>query len=187
MHRGRTRSVEVRRHSMRCKPGAHLTSEGISLARFASRTMGTFDRVITSDLPRAVETAIAMGYRVDSRIEELGVISNEPVKATGWPQSTSRIAENAQRSWGLRSFAERQADLWRNALDDLGDGERRVLIISHGAIMELGLLAAAEWSAAEHFGDVFGYCEGFRLRYDGQRCISAKLLRIPESRRLVEN
>ena len=68
----------------------------------------------------------------------------------------------------------------------MGD-EQRVLIISHGAIMELGLLAAMEWRAFENLGGVFAYCEGFRLIYEGQRIASSELIRMPEDRRLVES
>lgn len=179
--------IEVRRHSMRRKPGVHLSSDGISLARFASGTMGAFDRVITSDLPRACETAVAMGYEIDSTIEKLGSISGELVKATGWPEPIPRIAENALRSRELRVFAERQSQVWRGLLDACAGNEQRVLIISHGAIMELGLLAAMEWRGFDHLGGVFGYCEGFRLIYDGERIASSELIRMPEDRRLVES
>lgn len=61
------RVLEVRRHTMRSKPGKHLSQAGVSLARHVGETMGSFDRVVTSTLARAFETAIAMGFAVDER------------------------------------------------------------------------------------------------------------------------
>ncbi len=63
--------LEVRRHSKRNPPRPHLIQEGVSLARKLGNTLGHFDRVITSTLPRALETAIAMGYAVDMEFEQL--------------------------------------------------------------------------------------------------------------------
>jgi broad specificity phosphatase PhoE len=46
---------------MRRKPGAHLSQDGIELARLVGETSGPFSLVVTSPIPRAIETAIAMG------------------------------------------------------------------------------------------------------------------------------
>ena len=54
-----------RRHSMRNIPDQHLNQEGVTLAREVGERSGSFQRVITSTIPRAFETAIAMGYAVD--------------------------------------------------------------------------------------------------------------------------
>lgn len=172
---------------MRRKPGVHLSAEGISLANQIGRTMGEFDRVVTSRLPRAAETAVAMGYAIDSDVEELGVLPEVLASASGWPADFPTIAGNARRSRDLTEFAEAQAGIWRAIFDGLPNGQSRVLLISHGAIMELGLLAAAGWPEDVQFGGVFGYCEGFRLTYEGSRCVASRALRLPEDRRLVEN
>ena len=55
------RYLEHRRHSMRVQPGQHLNQAGVALARRVGETMGPFALVVTSTLPRAYETAIAMG------------------------------------------------------------------------------------------------------------------------------
>ena len=54
------KTLEVRRHTMRRKPGAHLSQDGIALARLVGGTAGPFSLVVTSTIPRAIETAIAM-------------------------------------------------------------------------------------------------------------------------------
>ena len=53
------RTLDIRRHTMRRKPGAHLSQDGIALARLIGENAGPYDLVVTSTIPRAVETAIA--------------------------------------------------------------------------------------------------------------------------------
>ena len=65
------RIVEHRRHTMRVKPGQHLSQAGIDLARKIGNNLGPFVRVVTSDIPRAFETAIVMGFAVDEQVDEL--------------------------------------------------------------------------------------------------------------------
>ena len=53
--------LEVRRHSIRSPLSDHLNQTGVTLARLVGQNIGPFDRVVTSTLPRAFETAISMG------------------------------------------------------------------------------------------------------------------------------
>src|SRR5687768_3727441 len=66
-------TLEIRRHSIR-KPGggSQLSQEGVDLARRVGTGLGPFARVVTSVVPRARETAIAMGFAVDHEIVTLG-------------------------------------------------------------------------------------------------------------------
>ena len=52
--------LEVRRHSKRSRPEQHLNQWGVALARRVGGQIGPFDRVVTSPLPRCVETAVAI-------------------------------------------------------------------------------------------------------------------------------
>ena len=61
--------LEIRRHSIRSAMSDHLNQTGITLARLVGQNIGPFDRVVTSTLPRAFETAIAMGFAVDEQTE----------------------------------------------------------------------------------------------------------------------
>ena len=68
------RWLEVRRHSLTKKGaardrGSHLSAEGVALARFVGASLGPFARVVTSTSPRAIETALAMGFAVDDTVE----------------------------------------------------------------------------------------------------------------------
>ena len=55
------RTLEVRRHTMRRKPGQRLSQDGIELARLVGDGSGHFDLVVSSNVRRAIETTIAMG------------------------------------------------------------------------------------------------------------------------------
>lgn len=57
---------------MRRKPGQHLSQEGIELARIVGDTLGSYHRIVSSTVPSAIQTAIALGYEVDETIEAIG-------------------------------------------------------------------------------------------------------------------
>jgi hypothetical protein len=68
------RWLEVRRHSHTKKGtaggrGSHLSAQGVALARLVGGSLGPFAYVVTSASPRAVETAVAMGFAVDDMVE----------------------------------------------------------------------------------------------------------------------
>jgi hypothetical protein len=68
------RWLEVRRHSLTKKDsargrGSHLSAEGVVLARRVGESLGPFASVVASASPRAVETAVAMGFAVDDTME----------------------------------------------------------------------------------------------------------------------
>ena len=69
-----TRWLEVRRRSLTKKDsargrGSHLSAEGVVLARQVGESLGPFASVVASASPRAVETAVAMGFAVDDTVE----------------------------------------------------------------------------------------------------------------------
>src|SRR5206468_2537395 len=66
------RTLEIRRHSFRKQgAGSQLSQEGVDYARRLGASIGPFARVVTSVVPRARETAIAMGFAVDEEIVTL--------------------------------------------------------------------------------------------------------------------
>src|SRR6266545_2150702 len=69
------RWLEVRRHSLTRKDsardrGSHLSADGVALARLVGESLGPFASVVTSASPRAIETAVAMGFAVDDTVAE---------------------------------------------------------------------------------------------------------------------
>jgi broad specificity phosphatase PhoE len=86
--------LEVRRHSFTKKGearsrGSTLSAEGIQLARDVGSTMGPFAYVVASQIPRTLETALAMGFAVDVLVE---------MGAGGWDEATSEIDHRSLRS-----------------------------------------------------------------------------------------
>jgi broad specificity phosphatase PhoE len=179
------RILEVRRHTMRRKPGPHLSQAGIDLARLVGADSGPYDRVVTSTLPRAVETAVAMGFAVNQTVEELGQLPGEVDAAVGWPSRFERVAAVVRGGGPAARFAAAHAALWSSILAEVPDGGR-VLVISHGLLVELGAVGSVPDADHAAWGEPIGYCEGIRLSVDGDRR-RGQILRVPEAHRLVEN
>ena len=153
--------LEVRRHTMRAKPGQHLSQSGISLANYVGSSMAPFDLVVTSGKPRAIETAIAMGFATDHQVSELGLLPDDVLSALNWPSSLSNISKIVHEDDACGEFSRRQANCWRTVLDQIS-GEQVALIVTHGGIIELGALGLSPSADHSLWGDAIGYCEGFR-------------------------
>ncbi len=174
------RFVEVRRHTMRTKPGQHLSQPGVTLARRVGNSMGPFDRVITSTLPRAYETTIAMGYAVDEDTDALSQMGYTVSEGVAWPTPFGRIARAMHSNDAVSVYARDQADLWRSYAAALPDGGA-ALIISHGGIVELGAVAALPAAEHEMWGAHIDYCEGIRLVFEDGVFVSGEILRVGAS------
>jgi broad specificity phosphatase PhoE len=174
------RIIEVRRHTMRTKPGQHLSQAGVTLARWVGGTMGSFDRVITSTLPRAYETAIAMGYAVDEQTDALSHMGYTVSEGVAWPAPFEHIARAVQSKDPVAAYACNQANLWRAYAAALSDGGA-ALIVSHGGIVELGAVAALPDAGHGAWGAHIDYCEGIRLTYGDGKFISGEILRVAAS------
>ena len=173
----------MRRHTLRLKPGQQLSREGIELARLVGAESGPFDRVVSSPLARAVETAVEMGFGVDETLAEL---ARMPPGAFGdWPAPFASVSKLVGAGGAATEFANQTAGAWRGVIESVPDGGK-ALIVTHGGIIELG--AAAAVPAAEHrsWGGPIGYCEGVRLTFD-EDFLSCQVLRVPERYRLIAN
>ena len=170
---------------MRRKPGAHLSREGIELARLVGSTSGPFSLVVTSTIPRAVETAIAMGFEVHETLDALRHLPSEVFDEVGWPSPFSRVAQAVASGGQVANFAEEQARLWWSVVERIPDSQQ-ALIITHGCFVELGAVASMPEADHERWGDAIGYCEGVRLSYDGDSR-HGQILRVPEEYHLIEN
>ena len=179
------RTLDIRRHTMRRKPGQHLSREGIALARLVAEGVQPYDLVVTSTVPRAVETAIAMGLEVDQCLDELGQLPDAVHEELGWPSSFARVAQAVSAGGPAARFAEEQARLWQKIATETPEGGR-ALIVSHGLFVELGTVGSLPNGDHASWGEAIGYCEGTRLFYEGHEC-HGELLRLPPERRLVEN
>jgi broad specificity phosphatase PhoE len=168
--------VEIRRHSLRHMPGTHLSQEGVTLARRVGEGLGLFQRVVTSTLPRAFETALAMGFAVDEQIELMSTYCEDVEREIPYPGSFAAYAA-AARAGAAGRYACSLAELYSQiaaALPERG----KALIINHGGILELGITGCLPRLDYESWGGPAGYCEGARLAWEDGKFVEAQLLRI---------
>jgi len=173
------RVVELRRHSQRNPGDPHLSNEGRDLARRVALTIGPFERVVTSPLPRAVETAEALGFRVDATIPELAPspdsIADEVDRAT--PRSFGDYVRLLHGRPALLEYARHQVGVLAEELERVSEGGR-LLMISHGNVIEFAAAAACPKDAAT-FGAVVRYLEGFRVQRERGRWTHGEAVRVP--------
>ena len=170
------RYLEVRRHTMRVKPSKHISQAGVMLARRVGNEMGPFDRVVTSSLPRAFETAIAFGFAVDEQIEELSSMDDEVDGEIKQEVDFAGLARAMRTGSAAARFARRQAKLWQSIVSGL-PANSRALIVSHGGIIELGAVGCLPDADHDAWGGMLDYCEGVRLSFDGKDFVGIEVLR----------
>jgi broad specificity phosphatase PhoE len=178
------RVLEVRRHSL-VKDHVHLSRAGVHLARRVGADLGPFDLVHTSPITRTLETALAMGYAVDSQIAILGEVGAEARAEFGhherwiWERPFAAFAELIQRGGATACLGRAQADAWRSIVRALPEGGR-ALVISHGSIIEVGLVACFPRHDHAAWGPPFDRCEGARLTFQDDDWTALELLRVTD-------
>ena len=169
--------IEIRRHSIRSKPGDHLNQSGVTLARLVGENLGPFDRVVTSTLSRAFETAIAMGFEVDEQVKLMSGYGEDVEREASWPQSFVVYAKAVKHNGAAGRYAKKLFEYYVGLASYLADG-RAALVINHGGVLELGVTAAFPGADYESWGDAVDYCEGARLFWEDGMCVHAELLRV---------
>ena len=170
------KTIEIRRHSIRSIPGDHLNQTGVDLARMVGENLGPFDHVVTSTLPRAFETAIAMGFAVDEQIELMSTYGNEVGREAPWPLSCAGYAEVVKKGGAAGQYADQLKDVYLKIANYLANG-RKALVINHGGVLELGAVACLPNADHIKWGSHFEYCEGIRLFWD-DGFVDGEILRV---------
>jgi broad specificity phosphatase PhoE len=187
------RTIEIRRHACTKKgegrgKGSHLSAEGVALARQVGGEIGPFDLVLTSPVPRSLETAVAMGFAVNDQLEALGDLSPAVSAEIGhherwaWEEPFVTFAHFVRQGGPTARMGERQREAWVRALESVAEGGR-VLIISHGRIIEAGLVTCVPDGDFVAWGASFHHCEGARMTFAEGRFQGAQLLRVEASPR----
>jgi broad specificity phosphatase PhoE len=171
------KTIEIRRHSIRTIPGDHLNQAGIRLARLVGENLGPFDRVVTSTLPRAFETAIAMGFAVDEQNELMSSYGSDVAREAPWPLSCAGYAEVVRKGGAAAHYADRLADVYRKLANYIAEG-RKALVVNHGGVLELGAVACLPDADHLKWGTHFDYCEGIRLFWDDGKFVNCEILRV---------
>jgi len=170
--------VHHRRHSLRRPGELHLSEEGRELARRLRTEVGPYDLVVTSSAVRAVETAQALADPPAATLDELREMPEEVARAI----ATVKVADFATLLDLVRThpvvahYAARQAELWRGLGRRVPDGGR-VLIVSHGGIIEVGACGALG-SAVETWGGPLAPLEGVALTMDADSWTGGSVLRL---------
>jgi broad specificity phosphatase PhoE len=139
--------------------------------------MGSFDTVITSPLPRAAETAIAMGYGIDREIHDLAVVGKDAGEELDWPMGFGEFVERMRPGTAMARRGAELAGLLQSIADELGD-DGSALLLSHGAVIEMAVVAATPDVDHASWGDHCGHCEGVRISYHDGRATTAEILRV---------
>jgi broad specificity phosphatase PhoE len=169
--------IEIRRHSIRSKPGEHLNQPGVTLARLVGQNLGPFDRVVTSTVPRAIETAIAMGFAVDELNELMSSTWNDVEREAPWPQSPAEYARVIRKGRAATEYAQRLVAVYTKLANYLLDG-RAALVINHGGIAEMGAVACLPDADHMSWGPYFECCEGIRLFWNDGKFVDGEVLRV---------
>ncbi len=171
------KTIEIRRHSIRNKPGQHLSQQGVTLARLVGQNLGPFDRVVTSTLPRAFETAIAMGFAVDEQNQLMSTTGDIVDTEAPWPLSPAEYAKIIRKGGATARYASQLADVYYQLVDYLADG-RAALVVNHGGVVELGAIACLPDADHASWGPHFECCEGIRLFWEDGTFVNAEILRV---------
>lgn len=186
------RVVEVRRHSYTKKGesrgvGSHLSAAGVRLARAVGAETGPFEYVAVSAQPRTLETAIAMGYAVDAIGDVVGDVDWDGFLAEvghherwAWEHPFALFATMAKRGGATKRLGEAVRTAWLDASYRAGTAGA-ALVVSHGRVIETGLVTCFPDADHHLWGAPFNHCEGVRLRLDGDRFLVPELLRLQRS------
>lgn len=171
-------TIDIRRHAHRAKPGHNLSREGVRRARELGEGHPAPDLVITSPLPRAVQTAVAMGFAVDEEWRALAEMADEVGEIVAWDAGFPAWCAAIRSGGPALAFARIQAALYAECARRLPPGGRG-LIISHGGLVEAGAIGAAPGQDLTAFGPHLAPLHGVRLHFDGGGFTRAEILRVP--------
>jgi len=171
------KTIEIRRHSKRTVPDDHLNQQGVALARLVGEGLGPFDRVVTSTLPRAFETAISMGFAVDEQNELMSSYGSDVGREAPWPLSCAGYAEVVAMGGAAGKYANKLLKIYTKLANSIADGGS-ALVVNHGGVLELGAVACLPNADHVKWGSHFEYCEGIRLFWEDVQFVDCDLLRV---------
>lgn len=166
--------LEHRRHAERDRSFPHLNHRGVELAHRVGATMGEFDLVVTSPLPRALQTAVAFGYGIDQVREELKEYSEIFRPLPPWDSGFQALFDYFKKYSQAREFLNNLVlELIRT-----NPRAKRILMVSHSGIVESTLLSCLQDPVVRDWGDPLSYCEGVSWSWDGQQFLNPEIKRI---------
>jgi broad specificity phosphatase PhoE len=178
----------VRRHAPTKKGaargrGSHLSAHGVALARAVGAELGPFAFVVTSSSPRAIETAVAMGFAVDDAVDmPAGYVPGEVDHHDqwSWPRPYLHYAALLAAGGGLAAVAAEHRRIWTAAVSSVPEGGA-ALVVSHGGAVEPALVSCLPDADHVSWGAPFGRLDGVRLGFEDGHFTRAHLRRAPSA------
>ncbi len=171
------KTIEIRRHSIRERMSQDLSEQGRVLARFIGEELGPFRRVITSQLPRAFQTAVAMGFQVDEQVELLNTYGDSVEAEIPWPASFDEYSAPLLRNGAPKRYAQRLAEYYTHLAESLPEGDA-ALVITHGGVVEIGAVVCFPDADHAAWGNYIECCEGVRMFWEEGKFVSLEILRV---------
>jgi broad specificity phosphatase PhoE len=171
------KTIEIRRHSIRNKPGDDLSEQGVALARMIGAQTGPFDYVVTSPVPRAYQTAVAMGFEVNERVDLLSTYGDSVEAEIPWPADFSEYTAPVRQGWAAKRYSQRLVEFYTRLTESLPEGGA-ALVITHGGVVEIGAVACLPNADHAAWGDYIECCEGVRLFWENGKFVNAEVLRV---------
>jgi len=158
------KTAVVLRHAQRqdlSDNNSHLAQAGIEHARAAGEWFECFDYVVASPLPRAYETAIAMGFAVDMTNPGIEQHSEQIMEDVSWDGGYSAWATAYESKASVIAYVDHVGSLLRIWLGKVPDGGS-LLVVTHGGIVEAMAVGLVPGDDLVELGAAPGYAEGFR-------------------------
>ncbi len=158
---------------------SHLSQLGVDQAKRVGARYESFDLVVSSPLPRAVETAIAMGFAVDIREPLLGEWDDETMREPEWDTGFGYASWADAYRLGRRvaSYVDQRLPLLQSWIDEIPPGGS-LLIVSHGGVVEALTLGLAPDANHAELGDSPGQVEGVLVVYDDDGGCTLRQVRV---------
>lgn len=170
------KTITILRHSIRAA-GQNLSPEGINLAKEAAKNLNAaYDKVITSALPRAVETAEAMGFTVNEQAEILcppGEIIDLEVY---WDGDFDEFPKAYKQKKHLYEFAGKLCEYIKKTAESIPESGN-VLIVSHGGVVQAIAAGCFPDKDFKDFGRSPRYCEGIKIYIEGNEFKNIEIIR----------
>ncbi|ADV14215.1 hypothetical protein EOA22_11070 [Mesorhizobium sp. M7A.F.Ca.US.014.04.1.1] len=120
-----------------------------------------------------------MGFEVNELIAELGILPKNILETISWPSPLAEVERVLRSDVDCIAFANTQVRLWTSIAARVPN-EATGLLVTHGGIIDLGVVAFLMASKRPIEGEAIGYCEGLRLEFTSGRLTNAEMLRVPE-------
>jgi broad specificity phosphatase PhoE len=171
------RQLEVRRHAQRNTSGRSLSEEGLGMACYVGQSLPEFDLVVTSELRWAIETAVVMGYSIDTKINAKEYKKDQDDEEISQNASPADYAELIKTSSGIAGWAQAQLEYYLLIINKLQEGGK-ALIISHGGAIDAAAVACFPNANHKEWGPAFGHCEGYYLSFENEMFTNIEIHRI---------